>query len=161
MFAIARKALTDLAGASLEDRMTEVFTQRLREMDNKTKIGFAEAFRTRSEPALVRTAFDLPADQRTTIQKTLQEAVSAKVEIRFETSAALISGIELSANGQKVCWSIAEYLGSLETGVANLLRQDEKPVAKVAPKRVVKASPRARRKPATLAKKAKPEPKPR
>ena len=161
VFAITRKALTDLAGASLEDRMTEVFTQRLREMDSKTKIGFAEAFRTRSEPALVRTAFDLPADQRTTIQKTLQEAVSAKVEVRFETSAALISGIELSANGQKVCWSIAEYLGSLETGVANLLRQDDKPVAKVAPKRVVKASPRAKPKPATRAKRAKPEPKPR
>src|ERR1017187_10459427 len=35
VFAIARKALTDLATTSLEERMGEVFTRRLREMDGK------------------------------------------------------------------------------------------------------------------------------
>jgi F-type H+-transporting ATPase subunit b len=33
VFAIARKALTDLATVSLEERLGEVFTRRLREMD--------------------------------------------------------------------------------------------------------------------------------
>ena len=35
MFAIARKALTDLATTNLEERMGEVFTRRLREMDGQ------------------------------------------------------------------------------------------------------------------------------
>src|SRR5271154_1748972 len=39
VFAIARKALTDLATTSLEERMGEVLTLRLREMDGKTKEG--------------------------------------------------------------------------------------------------------------------------
>jgi F-type H+-transporting ATPase subunit b len=161
VFAIARKALTDLAGASLEDRMTEVFTQRLRAMGGKAKAGFAEAFQASSEPALVRSAFDLPADQRTAIQKTLKEAFSAKVEVRFETSAELVSGIELSANGQKVSWSIADYLGSLEKGVADLLRQDDKPAPKAASKPPAKASHRPKPAAKPRAKKTKPEPKPR
>jgi F-type H+-transporting ATPase subunit b len=37
VFAIARKALTDLATTSLEERMGEVFTRRLREMDGRRK----------------------------------------------------------------------------------------------------------------------------
>jgi F-type H+-transporting ATPase subunit b len=37
VFAIARKTLTDLAGTSLEERMSEVFTRRLRELDDEAK----------------------------------------------------------------------------------------------------------------------------
>ena len=60
VFAIARKALTDLATTSLEERLGEVFTRRLRELDGQAKAGLAEALKTASEPALVRSAFDLP-----------------------------------------------------------------------------------------------------
>src|SRR5580704_10013068 len=73
VFGIARKALTDLATTSLEERMGAVFTSRLREMDGKVKAGLAEAIKTASEPALVRTAFDLPAEQRAVIQNALNE----------------------------------------------------------------------------------------
>ena len=62
VFAIARKALADLATTSLEERLGEVFTRRLREMDGKAKEGLAKALKTASSPALVRSAFDLPAE---------------------------------------------------------------------------------------------------
>ncbi len=39
VFAIARKALTDLATTSLEERLGEVFTRRLREMNGDAKEG--------------------------------------------------------------------------------------------------------------------------
>ena len=39
VFAIARKALTDLATTSLEERMSEVFSRRLRTMEGKAKEG--------------------------------------------------------------------------------------------------------------------------
>ncbi len=122
VFAIARKALTDLATTSLEERMGEVFTRRLRSMDDKAKKVLAEALKTAAEPALVRSAFDLPAAQRATIQKALNETFSAEVRVRFETAPDLVSGIELTANGQKVAWSIADYLASLEKGVGELLK---------------------------------------
>ena len=67
IFAIARKTLADLATTSLEERLGEVFIRRLREMDGQAKEGLAEALKTASDPAIVRSAFDLPAEQRAAI----------------------------------------------------------------------------------------------
>jgi len=127
VFAIARKALMDLATTSLEERLGEVFTRRLREMDGQVKADLAEALKTASDPALVRSAFDLPAEERTAIQHALDETFSAEIRIRFETAPELISGIELTTNGQKVAWSIADYLASLEKGVDELLKEQDRP----------------------------------
>jgi len=141
VFAIARKALTDLATVSLEERLGEVFTRRLREMDDLAKAGLAEALKTASDPALVRSAFDLPEEQRSAIQNALNETFSAEIHVRFETAPDLISGIELSTNGQKVAWSIADYLVSLEKGVDELLKEKDKAEIKAEPKPGVKTEP--------------------
>jgi len=121
VFAIARKALTDLATTSLEERLGEVFTRRLREMNGDGKKGLAAALKTASNPAVVRSTFDLPSEQRAAIQNALNETFSAEIRIQFETAPDLIGGIELTTNGQKVGWSIADYLSSMETNVAKLL----------------------------------------
>jgi F-type H+-transporting ATPase subunit b len=134
VFAIARKALTDLATTSLEERLGEVFTRRLRTMDGKAKASLGEALKAAAEPALVRSAFDLPAEQRSAIQNALNETFSAEIHVRFETAPELVSGIELTTNGQKVAWSIGDYLASLEEGVGELLKEKDKPEAKVEPK---------------------------
>jgi F-type H+-transporting ATPase subunit b len=126
VFAIARKALADLATTSLEKRLGEVFTRRLREMNAQTKAGLGEALKTASEPALIRSAFELPAEQRAVIQNALNETFSTAIRIRFETAPDLISGIELTANGQKVAWSIADYLTSLQKDVDELLKEQDK-----------------------------------
>jgi F-type H+-transporting ATPase subunit b len=133
VFAIARKALADLATTGLEERLGEVFTRRLREMDEPTKSGLAKAMKTAADPVLLRSAFDLPAEQRATIQHALNETFAAEVRVRFETAPDLISGVELITNGQKVAWSIADYLASLESGVEALLQDKSKPVAKTGP----------------------------
>jgi F-type H+-transporting ATPase subunit b len=121
VFAIVRKALTDLATTSLEACMSEAFMRRLQEMDSQAKERLGAALKTASDPALVRSAFELPAPQRAAIQNGLNEAFSAEIEIRFETASDLIGGIELATNGQKVAWSIDDYLGSLEKSVATLV----------------------------------------
>ena len=130
VFAIARKVLKDLAATSLEERLVEVFIRRLRGMDGKMKAGIVGALKKASDPALVRSAFDLPAEQQAAIQNALNEIFSAEIRIRFETVPDLISGIELTTNGQKVAWSIADYLTSLEKGVDELLKEKDKPKAK-------------------------------
>jgi F-type H+-transporting ATPase subunit b len=122
VFAIARKTLRDLAGTTLEEHMSEVFGRRLREMNNEAKEGLAKALKTSSDPAIVRSAFDLPSEQRAAIQHALNETFTAEIQVRFETAPDVISGIELTANGQKVAWSIADYLTSLEKSVGELLK---------------------------------------
>jgi len=133
VFAIARKAMTDLAGTCLEERMTEVFTRRLRDMDRKTKEGLFEALKTASGPAVVRSAFDLPEEQRSGIKKALNDTFLVEIQINFETRPDVIGGIELISNGQKVAWSIGDYLGSLEKGVYELMKKKETPEAKTDP----------------------------
>src|SRR5664279_875311 len=158
VFAIARKALTDLATTSLEERLGEVFTRRLREMDGKAKQGLGEALKAASDPAVVRSTFDVPAEQRAAIQNALNETFSAEVRVRFETAPDLVSGIELTTNGQKVAWSIADYLASLEKGVGELLKEKDKPEAKAEPKS--KPETKAEPKPAAKAEPKPEEPKP-
>jgi F-type H+-transporting ATPase subunit b len=131
VFAIARKALTDLATTSLEERMGEVFTRRLRELKSEAKESLAKALKTAVDPALVRSAFDLLPEQRAAIQKALNETFAAEIHVRFETAPDLVSGIEFTTNGQKVAWSIADYLASLEKGVDELLKEKEKREAKI------------------------------
>jgi F-type H+-transporting ATPase subunit b len=151
VFAITRKALTDLATTSLEERMGEVFDRRLRKLDEKAKSVLGDALRKNSEPALVRSTFDLPPAQQAAIQNALNETFSAEIHIRFETVPDLVSGIELTTNGQKVGWSIADYLASLEKGVGDLLKEKDKAEARTEPKSEIQATP----KPQTI-----PEPKP-
>ncbi len=151
VFAIARKALTDLATTSLEERMGEVFVRRLCAMDGNAKAGLAEALKAGSEPALVRSAFELPAAQRAAIQKALNETFCAEIHVRFETAPNLISGIELTTNGQKVAWSISDYLASLETGVGDLLNEKDKFEARSQAKPQAKAEPQPQPQPESKA----------
>jgi F-type H+-transporting ATPase subunit b len=139
VFAIARRALTDLAGASLEDRMADVLIRRLQTMDGKVKETFALALKTASGPALVRSAFALPEIQRAAIETSFHQTFSTHIQIRFETAPDLVSGIEFTANGQKIGWSIADYLGSLQKGVGDLLKARDKPQPKPASKPAAKA----------------------
>lgn len=126
VFAITRKTLTDLAGASLEERMCEVFISRLHELDDSTKKSLADALKNAPDPAIVRSVFELPKQQQAAIQNALDETFSAKIQLRFEIAPDLVSGIELKSNGQKVAWSIADYLSSLETGVQEILNKSTK-----------------------------------
>jgi F-type H+-transporting ATPase subunit b len=134
VFVIARKALTDLASTSLEERMAEMFIRRLKAMDGKAKASLAEALKAASDPVVVRSAFDLPAEQHAAIQKAIDDSFSGEFRLRFETNARLIGGIELAANGQKVAWSISEYLTSLEDSIAQILKAKEKSQTKAKPR---------------------------
>jgi F-type H+-transporting ATPase subunit b len=121
VFAVARKALVDLASVGLEERMVAVLVQRLRALDGPDKEAFADALRSASEPVLVRSAFDLADSGRASIGSALNETFHAEVAVRFETSTDLVAGVEISSNGQKLSWNISQYLETLEKGVQDLL----------------------------------------
>ncbi len=122
VFAIARRALMDLADVKLEQCMTKVFTQRLRGLSGEVKDDLAKALKAAAQPAIVRSAFELPAAQQSAIQKTVNVTFSADIPLKFETAPELVGGIELATEGLKISWTIAGYLVSLEEGVGKLLK---------------------------------------
>jgi F-type H+-transporting ATPase subunit b len=136
VFAIARKALSDLASVSLEERMGEVFTRRLGNLDGKTRETLASALRETTEPAVIQSTFELPENQKAAIQNALNVAFSSEVRVRFETARDAVCGIEMTAKGQKVGWSIADYLASLDKKVVALLKEQSVPAPGVEPKMI-------------------------
>ena len=129
VFAIARKALSELATTSLEERITEVLVRRLRALDGPAREGIAQALTSGTGPAIVRSAFELPAEQRAAIQSAVNEAFSTDIALRFETAPDLVAGVELTSNGQKVAWSIADYLASLRKEVDELTQPQPQSLA--------------------------------
>ena len=127
VFAVARQALADLATASLEASACELFIARLQMLEGPPLDYMAAALKASRDGALVRTAFELPVAQRTALHKAVNDVFAMKVTLRYEVAPALVSGIELSAHGQKFAWSIDGYLASLERGVAELLKAPAKP----------------------------------
>jgi F-type H+-transporting ATPase subunit b len=122
VFSIARKALFDLAGASLEERMTDIFLDRLRELNPAQIAEWKSVLKSSPMPLRVRTAFKLPAQQCTAIETAVAQLLGKQKQIEFDIVPDLISGIEISANGQKIAWSIADYLDSLASSVDQLLK---------------------------------------
>ena len=151
VFAITRKTLTDLAGTSLEERMGDMFVQRVRALTGAAKEQLAAAFKTSNHTVRVHSAFDLAPAQRNAIESAVKDTFAPDAHVQFETAPELVSGIELSTNGHKIAWSIADYLSTLEKSAGELLHEDAKPEpkaeAKPEPKAEAKPEPKAEAKP--------------
>jgi len=114
VFAIAAKALRDLADASLEERMVGAFLKQLHNLTDEDKQTLSSA----APPALITSALALPQAQRDILKAAMRESLGIHTDsLRFATAPELVSGIELSVGGNKLDWSIAEYLATLEKNV--------------------------------------------
>ncbi|WP_372661069.1 F0F1 ATP synthase subunit B [Hydrogenophaga sp.] len=146
-FALARHALRDLAQVDLEARVTEVFLDRLRNMAEAARADMAAALQAPGAQAVLHSAFELNAGQRSAIQAALSKTFqwsgpdsSAATPLRFATEPRLVGGIELVAGGQKLAWNMEQYLAALEQTAAALLvpagpalpEHDETPVVDAA-----------------------------
>lgn len=132
VLATARKALIELASASLEERMVEVFLERLRAMDPDAREALAAAANA-SAQVLVRSHFDVTEAQRTAIRRALDEGGARPVPLRFETSTDIVCGIELITGGRKVAWNVADYLESFERTLASVIGAGRKSAGGAAP----------------------------
>jgi len=122
VISIARKTLTDLASASLEECMVDAFVKRIGALSADEKAQLKDAFNASPRTVKVRSSFDIPEAGRAAISCALNEVLALKAEVSFETASDLLCGIELVTNGFKTSWSIASYLGSLEDVVSETLK---------------------------------------
>lgn len=122
VFAIARKALSDLAGTSLEQRMTEIFLDRLRELDTAQISELKSAFKVSSDTLRIRTAFKLSTQQKTEIETVIAKIFGKQKPLEFVVVPDLIGGIEINSDGRKIAWSISDYIDSLAKSVDDLLK---------------------------------------
>ena len=96
-----------------------MFIQRLRAADATKLAALNTALKATDESAtaLLRSAFDLPVAQQVAIQSALDDTFGQAIALTFETAPELVGGIEFSAQGQKLAWSIAGYLSELSSAL--------------------------------------------
>jgi len=127
VFATADKVLTELAGTTLQTRMVEVFTSRLRKLDDTDKAGLAKAMSTPGAPVRVRSAIELTAAQREELQGAWHDTLAQDNTLQFETTPEVIGGLELTANGWTLPWNIADFLAAMEHSIGDLLKTQPAP----------------------------------
>jgi F-type H+-transporting ATPase subunit b len=127
VLAIARQALSELAGVELEARIVEVFTQQLDSLAPETLALLAPAPHEREPVAWVRSAFELPAAQRAALEQAVRRTLGGRLTVRFEAADGLLGGVELSSGGHKVAWSIDQHLASLEQGLDEVVAGAHRP----------------------------------
>lgn len=112
VFATARRALADLAGEDLEQRIVTVFLERLQSDDGRARVAAELA----AAPA-VRLCSSFELDDRLArrvVEAVRQIAGNPVLEVELETDPSVICGIELRAPGLRVAWSVRDHLESLE-----------------------------------------------
>jgi F-type H+-transporting ATPase subunit b len=122
VLAISRKALKDLSGLDLDERIVNVFVGQLK----------GSLLNTSNTPVTVRTAFTLSSDLQATVEHQIKDVISSSRQVRFETNPDLIGGIEITSNGQKIAWNIADYVNSLERKIEEIAKKmpEVKPATK-------------------------------
>jgi F-type H+-transporting ATPase subunit b len=106
---IARKALADLADTELEQHLVHVFIARLKAVEK-------EARRTLSESASevqISSAFELDSATRSRVTRAVHEHLAEGIGVRYDESPQLLCGIELTAGGRRLGWTLADYLEEL------------------------------------------------
>lgn len=118
VFAIARKALADLASAGLEEHVTKAFIKRLKAQNEEEVARMKVAFVKTKDPLLVRSAFLLPEKPQQALKQAIEKVLDAPVSLTFSVSPSLIAGMELRTQSYKLAWSISEYLHAFEDSIS-------------------------------------------
>lgn len=113
VFSVVRKTLRDLASVDLEEQMSLIFTERIKNMDIREKDLLVSAIRQDGGRVILRTTFGLSPQHQKGIEEILSAECSGDIQVSAENASTLVSGIELIAGGYKLAWSIDDYLASL------------------------------------------------
>lgn len=113
VYTVARRALSDLANADLEQQVVAVFIERLRGLSEEDVQAFLNMLP--EQEAEVRSTFPLSETSRDGIRQTLRTELDVDITPHFVVDEALVCGVTLRVDGRRVAWNIDNYLNRLES----------------------------------------------
>ena len=114
VLAALRRILKELAHAELEQRMLEVFFQRLAHLNAAEGRAFEEALSEAKGHITVRTSHELPPDSRERLATIIRDRWGRNVAPHFEIAPELLCGLELHVHSQRLTWNVEHYLEEVE-----------------------------------------------
>lgn len=126
-YALARRALDDLADVHLEQQMIRVFQEKLATLDADAKKRLADAGRKNGNGAIIRSGFEMAADMQNGIRQTVRDIILPEAKVTFERDTGVVCGIELKMGGQTLAWNLDSYFEALERLTAEELGKPSPP----------------------------------
>jgi F-type H+-transporting ATPase subunit b len=124
LFATARKALSDLADADLEERILDEFIRRVKTMDEEKSVQIRNAIRGGGNQVTIQSAFGISDQRKAQIEEVLKKQITNGFTLRYIRQPEIVSGIELRVNGHKIAWSLNEYLETLVENMTETLQKE-------------------------------------
>lgn len=124
LYATARKALSDLADADLEERIVDEFIRRVKELDEEKSVQIRNAIRGGGNQVTIQSAFGIPEPRKAQIEEVLKKQITNGFTLRYLRQPEIVSGIELRVNGHKIAWSLNEYLETLVENLTETLQKE-------------------------------------
>ncbi|MEE4382691.1 MAG: F0F1 ATP synthase subunit B [Pseudomonadales bacterium] len=107
--AVARRALTELAGSDLDARAVERFLEALDALPAADR----DALLSDDGPLRVSSARPLAAAVRETLAAALRRTFGEDRGLVWDTDPTLVAGLELSAGGRRLGWALGPHLDAL------------------------------------------------
>lgn len=124
LYAAARKALSDLADADLEERIVDEFIRRLKMLDEEKRIQIRNAIRGSGNQVTIQSAFGIKEPKKLQIEEALKNQITNGFTLRYAKQPEIVSGIELRVNGHKIAWSLNDYLETLVENITETLQKE-------------------------------------
>jgi len=121
IYAIARRALHDLANEDLERQIIDIFIKRLQNIDKSEGEMIREFYKGIDKEITVRSTFAITEEMRRKIQETVRNQTGVDAIILYKIDPELICGVEMDSHGTRVAWSIAGYLNTLQADLSEVL----------------------------------------
>ncbi|MBE0423090.1 MAG: F0F1 ATP synthase subunit B [Lutibacter sp.] len=113
VFSVSKKVLADIASINLEEQAVNNFIEQLSALKETERNQFIQSFKSGENHVLVQSAFNLAPALQHKIEIAIDNLLGTATAFDFKVKPDLIAGIEITANGYKLAWSISEYLDSL------------------------------------------------
>jgi F-type H+-transporting ATPase subunit b len=129
VYATSRKILQDLAGMDIEECMLNKLLIKLKTLKPEQYGELITALVRSNYLMLVRSAFELTAEQQKALQQCVQNKFSGNsdkaIQLTFNHVPGFINGIELSASGWKIAWNSSNYLATLQLRISEINNQQQ------------------------------------
>jgi len=115
-YAVARRALGDLADAELEAQIVRSFMRQLDTLDDET-LEKIKAAVGKDGDVVVESRFALDSKLERQLTRAVHERFGSDLDVDYQKAEGLDVGIALVAGSQQVAWTIDHYLDDLERAV--------------------------------------------
>lgn len=127
LFGLVEKVLEELADAEVEDRLIDVFLDRLPTAAQQDREELVASARETDGRIRLRSSFPLTEDQHRRLEGAIRDWLgppAEAIELVWEENPDMALGIELQGGDRKIAWSADDYLDVLQAETSALLEAE-------------------------------------